>query len=874
LEEALSLWRGDAFAEFGGDWWAQGESARLEELRLHAREAHAEALLGLGRSEAAVSEARSVTAEHPSRERAWRTLVVGLHRCGRQGDALRAAGDYRAWLRDESGLDPSKDFAALEHDVAVDAPHLRNRTITVSPPDPAVSAPTLQAPAPRESGASSGGDGGDDVRAYAGQPARGGLVGVPGYLTSFVGREREVATLAETLTTARLVTLTGPPGVGKTRLAAELATRMSELGDGVWFVELASVRDPDRLDDVVASGLGIAAGPSRRDGILDAIGQRDVLLVLDNAEHMLDAVGGLVIGLAARCRSLRIVVTSREPVGIDGEWVWPVRSLLAQEAAVLFVDRARAANPIIPFSDEIVEGICRRLEGIPLAVELAAARVRSLALGEIHDRLEERFDLLTAGHRGGRLDRHRTMRAAIDWSYQLLDPDERTLFDRLSVFAGGFTLTAAESVCGFAPIDVPKIIQVIHQLTAKSVIVAEISESTSRYRLLESLREFAAEHLGAETAIVADRHATYYTTFAEAHGGFMFDQDEREVDRVIGELDNFRLAVSSACANAKADLALRLTTSLFHLWLTFSLAEVGDWVGAAADLDESRDHPLGPTAHGQAALAAAFRIDVPSWRHHLSLAEETWWEPMARCWLSTSRDEHLTNSRRAVALAAGEHPRARALADAMYAFIAVDMGEPHQEVLERMRAFALEAPKCGEISLALIESSIALKRGDTAGALAALDAVIAVAERSSRRPFGFHWHLASVPRLLWRFDEDPAAGLVEARAYLLEARKNGSRTWVQCALARIAVMLARIGRLEPAAMLAWFTRDPPGAAVLVDGDPAEELINEAIGSEWLAAGKQRGIGLSFDDALQLGLDQLADAVEKIGLSKLQVQRME
>jgi len=193
----------------------------------------------------------------------------------------------------------------------------------------------------------------------------------------------------------------------------------------------------------------------------------------------------------------------------------------------------------------------------------------------------------------------------------------------------------------------------------------------------------------------------------------------------------------------------------------------------------------------------------------------------------------------------------------MYAFIAVDMGEPHEQVLERMRAYARQAPKAGEISLALIECSMALKRGDTAGALAACDAVIAIAERTSRRPFGFHWHLASVPRLLWLFDEDPATGLIEARDYLLEARKIGSRTWVQCALARIAVMLARGGRLEPAATLAWFTRDPPGGAALVDGDPAEQLINEAAGTEWLAAERERGIRLSFDDAIQLGLDQLA-----------------
>ena len=401
LEAALSLWRGDAFAEFAEEWWAQGEAARLEELRLHAREAHAEALLALGRSEAAVSEARAVTADHPNRERAWRTLMVGLHRCGRQRDALRAAGEYRARLRDESGLDPSNDFAALEHAVAIDEPSEHTRRGNVTPP-----------------------------------------------LTGLVGREDELSHLVGEVTQRRLVTLTGVGGVGKTRLATELAWSLVDgFPDGVWAVELAPVASPDAVAHAVAGMLSIRSqeNMSMAETVADALRGRRMLLVLDNCEHVFDAVAGLAARITASCPTVALLATSREPIGVPAERVWPVPPLPSSEGGVeLFCQRAAAADATFSPSDAdlaVVATICDSLDGLPLAIELAAARVRSMTLGDLADQLPDRLRLLQGGRRGGP-ERHQTLRATVQWSYQLLTEDERLLFDRLAVFSGGCDVAA------------------------------------------------------------------------------------------------------------------------------------------------------------------------------------------------------------------------------------------------------------------------------------------------------------------------------------------------------------------------------------------------------------------------------------------------
>jgi hypothetical protein len=389
------------------------------------------------------------------------------------------------------------------------------------------------------------------------------------------------------------------------------------------------------------------------------------------------------------------------------------------------------------------------------------------------------------------------------------------------------------------------------------MLIAEVHEPTTRYRLLESLREFAGQHLGTEAAVLGQRHAAYFTAFAEAHGGLALAEDEVSLDNVLAELDNLRAAVTYSITTGDADLALRLAISLQVLWHLYDFAEIGTWAAAAADMEAGTDHPLGPTAHGQAALAATYRLDIPSREHHLARAAGTYWQPYARAYLQRSPEEGLIDIRRAVALVADDDHRARVVIDSYNVLISTAAGQSSDESLERIQAYA-DVSDFGMLLLRRTEAHLALYRNDHAAALAAYDEVLAIIERRARRSLMWVW--ASIPRLLLRFEIDPAAALAEARSYLVEARNTGSRRWVQAALARIAVMLARVGRVEPAAVLQSYTRHPEGGAIMADRDPAASLRFETLTAKQTASARARGQRLSSDDAVQLALDELHDAI--------------
>ena len=330
--------------------------------------------------------------------------------------------------------------------------------------------------------------------------------------------------------------------------------------------------------------LGLVGSGARRDTILDAIGQRDVLLILDNAEHVLDAVRDLCAAILQRCRALRIIVTSREPLGVSGEQIWPVRSLEAESAAVLFVDRAHAVRPDVIASSAAVDRICERLDGIPMAIELAAARTHTMSVSEIATRLAESFDLLTRGRRGT-LERHQTMRAAIDWSYQLLADDERVVFRRVAVFAGGFDATAVN--CGRRLLTVDGRRDRRHPRRVGGEVDDPCRHRRGDYPLSRARATAAVRvrtaRIRAERGVL--RHALYYMTLAEQRGGWSIDA--AGVELLAAEFDNLRAAVNHALATADVDTALRLTTPLHSLWNWFDLSEAGLWVGAAADLEGS-----------------------------------------------------------------------------------------------------------------------------------------------------------------------------------------------------------------------------------------------------------------------------------------------
>ena len=418
---------------------------------------------------------------------------------------------------------------------------------------------------------------------------------LPVQLTSFVGREAELARLRQLLAENRWVTLTGAGGVGKTRLAVQAAAQLAgEFVDGLWYVDLTPITDAEMVPIAVARALGLADHPGRStmDTLARFVAGRHMLVVLDNCEHLLDPSAALIIDLLVESSSLRLLATSREPIGVAGEVDWQVRSLsLADEAIELFADRARHARPDFTISDDnaaVLGEICQRLDGLPLAIELAAARVRSLSLAEILDGLHDRFRLLTGGSRTA-VRRQQTLRASVDWSHALLTEPERVLFRRLAVFSGGFDLPAAQAVTSGPEVQRYRVLDQLSLLVDKSLVVADDSGDRTRYRMLETVRQYAAEKLresGEADAVRAD-HRDYYTALAAVLDAPAGSDYERRLEQAEMEIDNLRAAFGWSRENSDIEPALALVSSLQPLWFTRGRIREGRaWFDTAlTDLD-------------------------------------------------------------------------------------------------------------------------------------------------------------------------------------------------------------------------------------------------------------------------------------------------
>ncbi|MEV5317461.1 BTAD domain-containing putative transcriptional regulator [Streptomyces sp. NPDC052687] len=557
LDDALALWRDPVLADLPD---RTAEAAHWETRRLDARRARLTAALALGHAEQALPELTALCDAHPLDEPLQALRLRALRDAGRPAEALAAYEGVRRLLADRLGSDPGAELRALHAEL------LRRQD---TPP---------AAPAARPPG---------NLRAR---------------LTSFVGRDTDIETIRDDLATARLVTLLGPGGAGKTRLSQEAAESAGDVArDGVWLAELAPVDDPAAVPEAVLTAIGaretvlhgagaeeLRAVTDRHDDpverLVEHCARRRMLIVLDNCEHVVTAAARLVAELLERCPHLTVLATSREPLGVPGEVLRPVEPLPERYALRLLADRGAAARPGFRVEDdpEACAEICRRLDGLPLAIELAAARLRILTPRQIADRLDDRFRLLTSGSRTV-LPRQQTLRAVVDWSWDLLDEDERGVLARLSVFAGGCELAAAEAVCGPAALDA------LGSLVDKSLVVAAPSgDGEMRYRLLETVAEYARERLDASgrRAETERAHLMYYRELARTTDPLLRGPDQlAAVERLQREYENLRTALRHAVAARDEQEALCLVLSLCWYWQMRDLRiEARNWCRAVMDL--------------------------------------------------------------------------------------------------------------------------------------------------------------------------------------------------------------------------------------------------------------------------------------------------
>jgi predicted ATPase len=578
LREALGLWRGAAMQGVGLQESAAFDAAvtRLDGLRLAAMEDRFDAEVSLGHGADLVTELTDLVAAHPLRERLVGALMRALAASGRDTEALLVYQRTREALADALGVDPSPDLSAVH--VALLRGELGRRE------------PGRREPGSREESRKT------NLRAE---------------LASYVGKDADVAAVRELIGGHRLTTLIGPGGSGKTRLATETArTLLGDLPDGAWLVELAAIGADGDVTQATFAGLGLrdallgeAPNAEPIDRLVAAIRERDLLLILDNCEHVIESAAAFAYRLLGECQRLRILATSREPLGITGEALWrvmplalPAETLLSGDgdpgeiesspAVRLLRDRASAVRKDLGTdarTSATMARVARALDGMPLAIELAAARLRTMTLDQLASRLDDRFRLLTSGSRAA-LPRHQTLRAVIDWSWELLSDAERMVLCRLSVFSGGASLEAAESVCAGDPEDV---LSLLTALTEKSLLVTD-DDRAPRYRMLGTIKEYAAQRLAeaGESEFARRTHLAYFTELAETAEPHLLRAEQLEwLAALEAEHDNIGSAMRRAISAGDAEGAMRLAASAgLYWWLGGHKAEGNELITAAATI--------------------------------------------------------------------------------------------------------------------------------------------------------------------------------------------------------------------------------------------------------------------------------------------------
>ncbi|MFD4974481.1 BTAD domain-containing putative transcriptional regulator [Streptomyces sp. NPDC058424] len=564
LREALELWRGAALQDVGLQDSAAFDATvvRLDGLRLTATEERVDAEVTLGRGAEMVTELTDLVAAHPVRERLVAALMRALVAAGRDSEALLVYQRAREALADTLGVDPSPELSALH--VAL-------------------------------------------LRGELGHREPSGKTNLRAELTTFVGRGADVAAVRELIAGHRLTTVIGPGGSGKTRLATETArTLLGDLPDGAWLVELAAVGADGDVAQSALAGLGLrdallggAPNAELTDRLIAAVREREALLILDNCEHVIESAAVFAHRVLGECRRLRILATSREPLGITGEALWLVEPLALPEgdadpgriesspAVQLLRDRAGAVRRNLAVDAPTLATavrVCRALDGMPLAIELAAARLRTMSIGQLANRLDDRFRLLTSGSRTA-LPRHKTLRAVVDWSWELLTEPERMVLRRLSVFAGGASLEAAERVCAGDAVEREQVLDLLTALTEKSLLLTE-GDSAPRYRMLGTIKEYAGHRLAdaGESDRARHAHLAYFTELTETAEPHLRRAEQLEWLATLGaEHDNIGAAMRGALAAGEAQSAMRLAAGAgWYWWLGGYRTEGIELITAAA----------------------------------------------------------------------------------------------------------------------------------------------------------------------------------------------------------------------------------------------------------------------------------------------------
>ncbi|GEM32486.1 SARP family transcriptional regulator [Nocardia neocaledoniensis NBRC 108232] len=783
LREAIGLWRGAPLQDVGENETFDAVIARFDALRLAATEDCYEAEIRLGRGAGLVAELTDLVAAHPVRERLVGALMRALGAAGRGAEALVVYQNAREALADELGVDPSPELSELH--VAL-------------------------------------------LRGEIGARPTERTTNLRAELTSYVGKHADIAAVRELIAAHRLTTVTGPGGSGKTRLAVETArTMLADLPDGAWLVELAATDSGGDLAQTAFAALGLrdallgdAPNTDPMDRLVAAIRDRETLLILDNCEHVIDTVAAFAHRLLGECRRLRILATSREPLGITGEALWQVEPLAvpaadADSAAIesspavaLLRDRAGAVRKDLATDAATLATmarICRALDGIPLAIELAAARLRTLSPDQLAHRLDDRFRLLTGGSRTA-IAQHRTLRAVVDWSWELLTDAEKAVLRRLSVCAGGANLEAAEQICADGTeVEEWEVLDLLTALAEKSLLVVTEDENP-RYRMLETIKQYAAARLdeAGETDATRRAHLTYFTELAATAEPHLRRAEQLTWLGVLGaEHDNIATAMRGALAKADAAAAMRLAAAAgWYWWLAGYKAEGTEFVLAAAAVPGEVDDETRATVYGLVVhFLTAGRNDehrVEDWIHQAYHhgSRTTGGHPALRFSGALERmlrgpDEYLPAFE---SLLADEDPWVRALARLQLGKLRTVLGHEGSAADEYFEQALTEFRAIGErwgMSFALTElANRTAMRGEFATAVKLFDEGIAVVTQVGALEDLVRMH-ARQAQLYWLLDDPEASAAALARAQRC-ADQSGWPT----SLAEVALVGAELARWQ------------------------------------------------------------------------------